>query len=438
MAAVARSRGAALALARRASSSSAPAAALAPSASPIGIVMMNMGGPSSLTGAADGVSAFLKRLFSDSEIIQLGGGRFQDALGTFVSSRRSPRIQKQYAAIGGKSPIGDWTALQGAALLAKLSALHPAQAAAGGFRVYTAFRYAPPLTAAALRAMEADGVTRAVAFSQYPQFSCTTTGSSLNHLWRESLRLGLQDAFTWSIIDRWHSHPAFLAAVARCVAAGLARFPAAERASVPIVFSAHSVPMMVVNRGDQYVGEVAATVAGVMALVRGGGEGGGAPRNPHVLAWQSKVGFLPWMGPPTGEVLKGLARQGHKRVLVVPVAFTSDHVETLYEIDVEYAEEARALGMLQFERAPSLNGEELFSDALADIAAAHLGSGAAVDSPQYAINCPGCVNPACRSMLRAAAPYEKLRDAAGGSAVPRWPTEADAAACRALGDTPNK
>ena len=423
-------------------------ATLAPSASPIGIVMLNMGGPSSLSGAADGVPAFLKRLFSDSEIIQLGGGRFQDALGTFVSSRRSPRIQKQYAAIGGKSPIGDWTALQGAALLRKLSALHPAQAAAGGFRVYTAFRYAPPLTEAALRAMAADGVQRAVAFSQYPQFSCTTTGSSLNHLWRESLRLGLEKAFAWSVLDRWHSHPAFLAAVAGCVRAGLARFPADVRDSVPIVFSAHSVPMMVVNRGDQYVGEVAATVAGVVAQLRSGGSGTAAPAaaapaaaapNPYVLAWQSKVGFLPWMGPPTGEVLKGLAAQGHARVLVVPIAFTSDHVETLYEIDVEYAEEAKALGMVQFERAPSLNGEEAFTSALAELASAHLAHGRAAESAQYALNCPGCVNPACRSILSPAAPYVKQRDSHGAACkVQPWPSAADVAALKALGDVPSK
>ena len=419
----------------------------APTSTPVGIVLMNMGGPGSLEGAEDGVAPFLKRLFSDKEIIQLGGGRFQDWLGDFVSTRRSPRIKKQYAAIGGKSPIGDWTALQGAAMLRKLSALMPEQAAAGGFRVYTAFRYAPPLTEAALRAMAADGVQRAVAFSQYPQFSCTTTGSSLNHLWRESLRLGLQANFSWSVLDRWHSHPTFLAAVAHCTSLGLARFPEGVRDKVVIVFSAHSVPMKVVNRGDQYVGEVAATVAGVMAQLRSSsssssssssGSGSSVP-NAHVLAWQSKVGFLPWMGPPTGEVLKGLAAQGHKHVLVVPVAFTSDHVETLYEIDVEYAEEARELGIAQFERAPSLNGQELFSTAMAELVSAHLAHGRASETAQYAINCPGCTNAACRSIVNPCAPYAKLRDSAEGvSKVPKWPSQADIEACKALGGTPSK
>jgi protoporphyrin/coproporphyrin ferrochelatase len=97
--------------------------------------------------------------------------------------------------------------------------------------------------------MAADGVQRAVAFSQYPQYSCTTTGSSLNHLWRESVRLGMEGAFRWSVLDRWHSHPGFLAAAARRVALGLSRFPEAERSRVTIVFSAHSLPMMTVNKG---------------------------------------------------------------------------------------------------------------------------------------------------------------------------------------------
>jgi len=187
--------------------------------------------------------------------------------------------------------------------------------------------------------------------------------------------------------------------------------------------------MMVVNRGDQYVGEVAASVAGVMALLRTGGvvvpardaaplphsdmEEGGEPlpatKNPYIIAWQSKVGFLPWMGPPTSEVLKGLARQGHKSVLLVPIAFTSDHVETLYEIDVEYAEEARGLG-LAFERAPSLNGEDLLSSAMAELVSGHLRGGGAAETAQYAINCPGCVNPMCRSIVNPVAPYSKLRD----------------------------
>lgn len=330
----------------------------------------------------------------------------------------------------------------------------------GPFKSYIAFRYAPPLTHDALQAMAADGVTRAVAFAQYPQFSCTTTGSSLNHLWREAIRLGLERRFSWSVLDRWHSHPGFLAAVARRVALGLAQFEPAVRHKVVILFSAHSVPMLTVNRGDAYVTEVAASVSGVMELVRRGVDigdgrsdggvvaagGGGGPaaasavisgaRNPHTLSWQSKVGFLPWMGPSTDSAIKGLAAQGHQHVLAVPIAFTSDHVETLYEIDLEYAAEAAKAGIRHWRRAPSLNDEPLLTDAMAQLVGEHVASGAPAASPAYALNCVGCTNPACRTVLNPVAPYAKLREGNDACRVQGWPGAADLEALRARGATP--
>lgn len=413
----------------------------------------------------------------------------QKWLGPYIAKKRSPRIREQYRQIGGKSPIGDWTAIQGDGMIRTLARIAPGE---GPFKRYIAFRYAPPLTEETLLQMKADGVKRAVLFSQFPHYSCTTTGSSLNHLWRELIRLNMEKDFTWSIVDRWPVHPTFVHAIARCVAVGLQRFPAEVRDQVIIVFSAHSVPMLVVNKGDQYVAEVAATVTSVMEVLQRGkatlpaaapADGSassssqpddgtlGTPvppvKSPHILAWQSKVGFLPWMGPQTGEVIKGLGKQGHKYVLTVPIAFTSDHIETLFEIDIEYAEEAAKVGIVQFERAPSLNGEEAISTAQAQIIAEHLGlqkgssgTGAsapsavgdagqaaavryppvAVASPQYAINCPGCTNPACRTILNPAAPYTKLRDrydpAVGCKAVAGspWPTPAEVQRLKALSE----
>lgn len=352
----------------------------------------------------------------------------------------------QYEAIGGKSPIGEWTAAQGAGLVRALGA----QAATAGrvFKTYTAFRYAPPLTAEALVAMHTDGVRRAVAFSQYPQYSCTTTGSSLNHLWREALRLGLGDAFEWTVIDRWHNHPVYIAALARRVALGLAALPAEVRDTAAIVFSAHSVPSMIVNRGDPYVPEVAATVDAVMSALRrgvplgdgttgGGGEGGAVVRaaaNPHVLAWQSKVGVLPWMGPSTASVLAGLGKQGVRAVLMVPVAFTSDHIETLYEIDVEYRHAATTAGIRHFGRAPSLNDEPLLPTAMAALVADALAPGAPAASPEYGLRCAGCTNDTCRSILNPATPYSRTTLTPGAG---EWPTPAVAAALAAApGPTP--
>eukprot|EP00937_MAST-01D_sp_MAST-1D-sp2_P008061 g8061.t1 len=367
---------------------------------------MNMGGPATL----DKVQPFLTNLFTDNEIIKLGP--LQPWLGPYIAKRRTPKIQEQYKQIGGGSPIGKWTDLQGQAMCALLDERSPETAP---HKHYVCFRYADPLSEQALHEMEADGVQRVVAFSQYPQWSCTTSGSSYNHLWRELRRLGLGGKFEFSLVDRWGTHPGFINAVHRRVQLGLQQFDAADRDKAVVLFTAHSVPMMVVNRGDAYVNEVAATVSLVMARLREAGEA-----NRHVMAWQSKVGFLPWMGPSTSDSIKGLAAQGHKHVLAVPIAFTSDHVETLFEIDVEYAEEAEEAGIEHWKRAPSLNDEPLLADAFADIVAEHLKSGE-LHTPAYALNCSGCVNPTCRSIMdpAGAAPYARMRDVAQGIDTPQ-------------------
>jgi ferrochelatase len=382
--------------------------------------------------------------------------------GPWIAHRRTPKIIEQYRSIGGKSPIREWTAHQANKLEGLLDTA-PIKGQHGSFKAITAFRYAPPLTADALLQMKAAGIKRAVAFSQYPQYSCTTTGSSLNHLWRECIRLGLENEFQWSVIDRWGSHPTFINAVSRRVGLGLASFPPEVRDKVVILFSAHSLPMIVVNKGDPYTSEVAGTVQLVMERLKkgvdignGATDGGvaagsstasskgqlhsviGSGKNPYMLSWQSKVGFLPWMGPPTGEVLKGLGRQGVKHVLVVPIAFTSDHIETLYEIDQEYAHIAKEAGISLFIRAPSLNDEPLLPQAMSEILLDHL-STQQVASAQYPLPCPGCINPACRSVLNPTKPYTKHRDAAEGCSVPAWPSKENIAAIQAaaaLGPSP--
>lgn len=273
---------------------------------------------------------------------------------------------------------------------------------------YVAFRYADPLTDTALLEMKKDGVERAVAFSQFPQWSCTTTGSSLNELWREVRRLNLESAFKWSIIDRFPTHPTFIKAVTERVEERLADFPSeADRRKAVLLFSAHSVPMKVVEKGDPYVGEVAATVRAVMDRLQGGGESSGTtPRRPsngnkHVLAWQSKVGYLPWMAPSTADAIEHLAKQGHKNVLVVPVAFTSDHIETLFEVDIEYRHLAKEKGIEQFLLTRGLNDSPTFVAALAEILSAHLDAQVNY-SPQYKMRCLTCEKPQCRGILGAA------------------------------------
>lgn len=357
-----------------------PAAAGPAYAAKTGIVMLNLGGPATL----DAVEPFLLELFADREIIHLP---FQGWLGPFIARRRAPSVRRQYAAIGGGSPILRYTEAQGRGLVERLDRLSPATAPHG---FYVAFRYASPKSEDALRAMRAAGVERAVAFTQYPQFSCATTGSSLNELWRAVDRLGLRDAFAWSVLDRWPVHDGFIDAVAECVREGLQGFPAEDRERVVLLFSAHSLPMRFISRGDPYPQEISASVYRVMERI--------GFSHPYLLAFQSKVGPVKWLGPSTPWVIERLAARGHKHVLVVPIAFTSDHIETLSELDRDYGNLARRLGITHYRRVPALNDRPRFLDALADLVHHHLASGE-LHSSQYPLRCSGCENDACRAIV---------------------------------------
>ena len=344
-----------------------------------GIVMLNLGGPATL----DDVEPFLLRLFGDRELIQLP---MQSLLGPFIAKRRAPKVRALYRDIGGGSPILRWSRAQGEGLCERLDRVSPETAP---HRFYIAFRYAAPFTDDALAAMEADGVERVVAFTQYPQYSCSTTGASLNELWRTVKRRKMDQTFTWSVVDRWGEHPAFIAAAASAVRDGLLQYEERLRDHVYVLYSAHSLPLSVIDKGDSYPGEVAATVSRVV--------GASGLKNPYMLAYQSDVGPVRWLGARTGQVIRQLAAQGHKNVLVVPIAFTSDHIETLSEIDIEYGHLAQSLGMTGFKRAPSLNARPDFLDALSQVVADHLASDE-LHSSQYRTRCPGCTNSMCRSL----------------------------------------
>lgn len=180
--------------------------------------------------------------------------------------------------------------------------------------------------------MKADGVQRAVVFTQYPQYSCSTTGSSLNELHRGIVANNLETSIQWSIIDRWNTHPGFIDAMATKIERKLAEYTPEQRESAIILFSAHSLPMSVINRGDTYPAEVAASVDQVMKRL--------GQQYPYRLIWQSQVGPQPWLGPQTSDVVKNYGKAGMKNLVVVPIAFTSDHIETLFELDQEYGKEA--------------------------------------------------------------------------------------------------
>ncbi|PDW04310.1 ferrochelatase [Candidatus Viridilinea mediisalina] len=342
--------------------------------------MLNLGGPNNL----DEVGPFLLRLFADREIIQLPAQRW---LGPLIARRRTPKVQENYRAIGGSSPLLHWTTLQAEGMVRWLDQRSPATAP---HRAYVAFRYASPFSADALRQMQADGVRRAVAFTQYPQFSCATTGSSLNELWRAVRQSGLEDAFTWSVLDRWPTHPGFIEAMAQSVEYALQQIPAAEREQTLLLFSAHALPLKLINRGDPYPHEIAASMHAVVQRL--------GTRNPFLLCYQSDVGPVRWLGPSIEQAIPRIAAQGQRSVVVVPIAFTSDHIETLGEIDLEYAELAHKVGIRHFVRAPALNDAPTFQQALAQIVCDHLQREEPY-STQYRLRCPGCTNPQCRSIV---------------------------------------
>ncbi len=355
---------------------------------PTGIVLLNLGGPKSL----DEVGPFLLELFQDREIIRLP---FQKWLGPFLAKRRTPSARKLYEEIGGESPILGWTRIQGQGMVERLDSLSPETAP---HKFYVAFRYIDPFSEDALMQMKADGVRRAIAFTQYQQFSCATTGSSLNELWRATARLGMANEFRWSVIDRWPTHPAFIRAMGKTVQNGLEQFPEEDREDVLLLFSAHSLPLSLIDRGAPYPPEVGASVHEVLK------EGGF--KNAYLLSYQSEVGPMRWLGPSTAQVIKELGAKGRKRVLVIGIAFTSDHIETLSEIDIEYGHLAKSVGISEFKRAPAFNDEPLFQDALAEIVLDHMKSGEACSS-QYGFRCPGCTNLQCRNILNPVGRYTR-------------------------------
>ncbi|KAI9852583.1 MAG: ferrochelatase hem15 [Thelocarpon superellum] len=361
-----------------------------------------MGGPST----TDEVGDFLSRLFADGDLIPLG--RLQGYLGPLISRRRTPKIKGQYAAIGGGSPIRKWSELQSAEMCTILDEISPETAP---HLPYVAFRYANPLTEEMYTKLLDDGFGggkggRAVAFTQYPQYSCSTTGSSLNELWKWRTRLEGKRATSedeadgtieWSVIDRWPVHPGLVEAIARNVEAQLTTYPEERRKSVVLLFSAHSLPMSVVNRGDPYPAEVAATVHAVMQRLEFS--------NPYRLVWQSQVGPSAWLGAQTSTTVEEYVKKGQTDLVLIPVAFTSDHIETLYELDQEVIGEAGHEGI---KRAESLNGSPVFIRALADIAHEHLQSGIRC-STQMGLRCPGCKSERCLESKRFFAGHDALR-----------------------------
>jgi ferrochelatase len=253
--------------------------------------------------------------------------------------------------IGGGSPLRRITEEQAAALKRQL--------AGEGFEVnvYVGMRCWNPTIDAALAAIELDGITHLVVLPLFPQFSVTTTGSCVNYfngLMRQSPR---SNALQASYVTRWYDEPLYIKALADLIRAEFGHFPDPDPRAIYVVYSAHSIPQRYVDEGDPYLEHTQHTVALINEQLGG--------KNPWTLSFQSRVGPVKWLEPSTEEIIKTLGRRGTRQVLIVPISFVSDHIETLYEIDIQYRREAEAVGISQFRRVAALNVNPTFIAALA-------------------------------------------------------------------------
>ncbi len=314
-----------------------------------GLVLLNMGGPESL----EDVEPYLYKLFSDRHLIKLPGGPLlQKPLARLLARRRAPKSREHYRQIGGKSPLRDWSERQATALERQLG---------DRWKSYVLMRYSMPRAQEVLWQMRRDGVEQALVLPLYPQYAGATSGSSIADF--QQAASVLYPDLSYAVIPEWYDWPAYLDALVGRICEALESFPADRRAAVPLLFSAHAMPQKVIDRGDPYLSQVVATVRGIMQRL---------PDREWHLGFQSRSGPVRWTGPAVTTLLDKLAIARQAEVVLVPISFVSDHVETLYEIDIELQAEAFQRGIKHMVRSPSLNDHEDFIDALAQLARHHL------------------------------------------------------------------
>ena len=330
----------------------AGAAPSAISPEPLGVVLLNLGGPDSLAA----VEPFLRNLFADPDVIQLPPvvRWFQPLFARLVAKGRGPKARAAYEQIGGRSPIAEESQAQADAVAVALSGR--------GLRAQgvVAMGCWHPFSDEAVARLAEAGIRRAVAVPLFPHYSRSTTGSSFVALDRavKKARAPLEIAR----VDRYPAAPGFLDAIAERVRAAAATVPLEDRDRVPVLFSAHGLPEAYIQRGDPYLDDVRTTVAAVAARLALGARAR--------LCFQSRVGPQRWLGPTTEETLDAVAKEGHRSVVVVPVAFTGEHIETLQEIDILYKDHAARAGITCFARARTVGTHPSFIAALADLAEA--------------------------------------------------------------------
>jgi len=322
----------------------------------VGIVLFQLGGPDSL----EAVEPFLLNLFLDPDIIPLGPfGLLRRPIAKLISSRRSIPVAGKYGEIGGRSPIGLLTERQRVRLVEAVS--HHIDAVA-----VTAMRYWHPFTGEAVDTLrKAGALDEIVLLPLYPHYSYATTLSSLKE-WRR-----VADQSKWvqpegkppeRIINNFHDHPLYIQALVQRIGSVLRQFPDSSR--IHLVFSAHGLPMSLVEKGDPYPKQIEETVH--LSCEMGAKQYPGWPRA-HLLCYQSRVGPAKWLQPSLTGAIERLSHEGVKEMLVVPISFVTEHIETLHEINIEAREEAEKLGVERFRMMPAVGDSPLFISALKNL-----------------------------------------------------------------------
>ena len=312
------------------------------------VVLFNLGGPDSI----EAIEPFLNNLFCDPDIFNLPFG--QKLFAKLISSRRVPKVAEEYKLIGGRSPINEWTEKQRSMLEVSLRNNNES------VDVYTAMRYWNPLTKEVAANVESKNYDKIILLPLYPHYSITTTGSSFNE-WNRHYK---SNRFKLIFVNDYYLHPKYLEAINQRIDETILRFPEKIRNEIQIVFSAHGTPISLVKKGDPYCKHIKQTVEAVMKLRK--------HSHNHHLCFQSKVGPMKWLEPATSTMIEELALQNKKNLMIVPISFVSDHVETLFELDIEYRHVAEKAGIENYIVMKGLNDSQLFIDALSEIVKAKL------------------------------------------------------------------
>jgi len=317
----------------------------------IAVVLLNMGGPNSL----EAVEPFLFNLFQDPDIFKIPFG--QKIFAKFISKLRAPKVIEQYKQIGGKSPQGEHTEKQ-RSLLEQSLRNENIEA-----DVFIAMRYSNPLTDETIKTIEKKNYTKIILLPLYPHFSSVTTGSSLNEWWRNYK----EDKNKIVEIKDFYNHPKYINAVNKQIDIALEKFPENQKDKVELLFSAHSVPQSLIDGGDPYQTQVLESIRLIM-------ESRNNSEKYHV-SYQSKVGPVKWLEPSTQEKIAELGKTGVNNLLVIPISFVSDHIETLYELNIYYRKIAEENNILNYIVMEGLNDSSEFISQLHDLVVGVLKNG---------------------------------------------------------------